>query len=223
MIAAKGSGRSALQVTREFCSRLPVARRPSVTLVDSDGLPQNAGRELPTCRYVRADLCGVAPLRWTPDSELGLTGRGPGWGVRRSIQRSSGKKPCALRWCRMNHVLRWRDDSGSTRRRYGTGSPITSRRRLEGRIRWRSRCRSAKNSASFAKEVDELRTEREILRKAAAYFAQETIRSAASGSSTSTETPTASSGSVESLESRVQGSMRGRPGRRRPGRSETQS
>ena len=34
------------------------------------------------------------------------------------------------------------------------------------------------------KEVDELRTEREILRKAAAYFAQETIRSAASGSST---------------------------------------
>jgi hypothetical protein len=31
--------------------------------------------------------------------------------------------------------------------------------------------------------VAELRTEREILRKAAAYFAQETIRSAASGSS----------------------------------------
>jgi transposase len=51
------------------------------------------------------------------------------------------------------------------------------------------------------KEVHELRTEREILRKAAAYFAQETIRSAASGSSTSTETPTASSGSVESLAS----------------------
>jgi transposase len=35
------------------------------------------------------------------------------------------------------------------------------------------------------KEVDELRTEREILGKAAANFAQETIRSAASGSSTS--------------------------------------
>src|SRR5512133_751929 len=49
------------------------------------------------------------------------------------------------------------------------------------------------------KEVDELRTEREILRKAAAYFAQETIRSAASGSSTSTEAPTASSGSVASF------------------------
>jgi transposase len=73
------------------------------------------------------------------------------------------------------------------------------------------------------KENAELRTEREILRKAAAYFAQETVRSAASGSSTSTETSTASSGSVESLESRVQGSMRGRPGRRRPGRSEMQS
>src|SRR5713226_5789456 len=36
------------------------------------------------------------------------------------------------------------------------------------------------------KENAELRTEREILRKAAAYFAQETVRSAASGSSTST-------------------------------------
>ncbi len=71
------------------------------------------------------------------------------------------------------------------------------------------------------KEVDELRTEREILRKAAAYFAQETIRSAASGSSTSTEAPTASSGSVESLGSRVQGSMPGRPGRRRRERPET--
>jgi hypothetical protein len=73
------------------------------------------------------------------------------------------------------------------------------------------------------KEVDELRTEREILRKAAAYFAQETIRSAASGSSTSTDTPTALSGSVASFESRVQGSTPGRPGRRRRERPETRS
>lgn len=73
------------------------------------------------------------------------------------------------------------------------------------------------------KEVHELRTEREILRKAAAYFAQETIRSAASGSSTSTEAPTASSGSVESLGSRVQGSTPGRPDRRRRERPETKS
>jgi transposase len=68
------------------------------------------------------------------------------------------------------------------------------------------------------KENEELRTEREILRKAAAYFAQETIRSAASGSSPSTETPTASSGSVESWESRDRGSTPGRPGRPRRGR-----
>src|ERR687898_369923 len=68
------------------------------------------------------------------------------------------------------------------------------------------------------REVVELRTEREILRKAAAYFAQETIRSAASGSSTSTEAPTASSGSVESLGSRVQGSTPGSVGRPRRGR-----
>ena len=60
------------------------------------------------------------------------------------------------------------------------------------------------------REVAELRTERDILRKAAAYFAQETIRSAASGSSPSTETPTASSGSVESWESRDRGSTPGR-------------
>ena len=62
------------------------------------------------------------------------------------------------------------------------------------------------------RENAELRTEREILRKAAAYFAQETIRSAASDSSPSTETSGASSGSVGSLESRDLASMRGRPG-----------
>jgi transposase len=73
------------------------------------------------------------------------------------------------------------------------------------------------------KEVVELRTEREILRKAAAYFAQETIRSAASGSSPSTEAPTASSGSVEFSASHDRGSTRGQPGHRRSGRSETAS
>jgi len=65
------------------------------------------------------------------------------------------------------------------------------------------------------REVVELRTEREILRKAAAYFAQETIRSAASGSSPSTEAPMASSGSVESWGSHDRGSTRGRHGNRR--------
>jgi transposase len=64
------------------------------------------------------------------------------------------------------------------------------------------------------REVAELRTERDILRKAAAYFAQETIRSAASGSSPSSETSMASSGSVESWESRDRGSTPGRPDRR---------
>ncbi len=65
------------------------------------------------------------------------------------------------------------------------------------------------------REVAELRTEREILRKAAAYFAQETIRSAASGSSPSSDTSTASSGSVGSWESRDRGSTPGSAGRRR--------
>ena len=60
------------------------------------------------------------------------------------------------------------------------------------------------------REVAELRLEKEILRKAAAYFAQETIRSAASGSSPTTETSMASSGSVESWESRDRGSTPGR-------------
>ena len=68
------------------------------------------------------------------------------------------------------------------------------------------------------KENEELRTEREILRKAAAYFAQETIRSAASGSSRSTDTSMASSGSVECWESRDRGSTPGGPGRRPRGR-----
>ena len=73
------------------------------------------------------------------------------------------------------------------------------------------------------REVAELRVEKEILRKAAAYFAQETIRSAASGSSPSTETPMASSGSVEFSASHDRGTTRGQPGHRRRGRSETPS
>jgi transposase len=68
------------------------------------------------------------------------------------------------------------------------------------------------------REVEELRTEREILRKAAAYFAQETIRSAASGSSPSTDASGASSGSAVSWESRDPGSTPGSPGRRRRSR-----
>jgi transposase len=73
------------------------------------------------------------------------------------------------------------------------------------------------------KQNAELRTERAILRKAAAYFAQETIRSAASGSSPSTETATASSGVVESSGSRVRGLRLGRPDRHRRRRPETTS
>jgi transposase len=68
------------------------------------------------------------------------------------------------------------------------------------------------------REVVELRTEREILRKAAAYFAQETIRSAASGSSPSTDTSTASSGSAGSWESHDRGSTPGSAVRPRRGR-----
>jgi transposase len=67
-------------------------------------------------------------------------------------------------------------------------------------------------------ENKELRMEKEILREAAAYFARETIRSAASGSSPTTGTPTASSGSAGSSASRAQASTRGRPARSRKGR-----
>jgi transposase len=59
-------------------------------------------------------------------------------------------------------------------------------------------------------ENAELKIEKEILREAAAYFARETIRSAASGSSPSTDTPGASSGSAGSSGSPGQGSTRGR-------------
>ena len=68
------------------------------------------------------------------------------------------------------------------------------------------------------RENAELRTEKEILRKAAAYFAQETIRSAASDSSPITVTPTASSGSVASSGSPARGSTPSSTDRRHRGR-----
>jgi transposase len=73
------------------------------------------------------------------------------------------------------------------------------------------------------REVAELRVEKEILRKAAAYFAQETIRSAASDSSPIIDTPTASSGSVESSRSAARASTPSSPDRPRRGRPPTRS
>ena len=73
------------------------------------------------------------------------------------------------------------------------------------------------------RENEELRMEKEILRKAAAYFAQETIRSAASDSSPIIDTPMASSGSAESLRSPARASTPSPPGRPRRGRPPTRS
>jgi transposase len=73
------------------------------------------------------------------------------------------------------------------------------------------------------REVAELRVEKEILRKAAAYFAQETIRSAASDSSPIIDTPTASSGSVESSRSPARGSTPSSTGRPHRGRGSTRN
>jgi transposase len=71
------------------------------------------------------------------------------------------------------------------------------------------------------REVAELRVEKEILRKAAAYFAQETIRSAASDSSPIIDTPMASSGSAESLRYPARVSTPSSPERPRRGRAPT--
>jgi len=68
------------------------------------------------------------------------------------------------------------------------------------------------------REVEELRVEKEILHKAAAYFAQETIRSAASDSSPIIVTPMASSGSAESSASPGPGSTHSSTGRPRRGK-----
>jgi hypothetical protein len=73
------------------------------------------------------------------------------------------------------------------------------------------------------REVAELRLEKEILRKAAAYFAQETIRSAASDSSPIIDTPTASSGYVESSRFPGRVSTPSSPGRSPRGKPSTRS
>ena len=67
-------------------------------------------------------------------------------------------------------------------------------------------------------ENKELKVEKEIFREAAAYFARETIRSAASGSSPTTAAPMASSGSAGSSRSPARASTPGRPARPRKGR-----
>ena len=71
--------------------------------------------------------------------------------------------------------------------------------------------------------ANELRMEKEILRKAAAYFAQETIRSAASDSSPIIDTPTASSGYVESSRFPGRASTPSSPDRPRRGKPSTRS
>jgi transposase len=73
------------------------------------------------------------------------------------------------------------------------------------------------------REVAELRLEKEILRKAAAYFAQETIRSVASDSSPIIDTPTASSGYVESSRFPGRASTPSSPDRPRRGKPSTRS
>jgi transposase len=163
--------------------------------------------ELPFCA---ADQGVVLPRFGGPLVSVEAGEGSPGWAGRRGIRRSS-----AGRWCRWRMAT---DTSwASAARRLGVNE-TTLRNWVHVHLAEEARAADPlKVSPSEFEELRrlraenaELKVEKEILREAAAYFARETIRSAASGSSPSTGAPGASSGSAGSSGSRG----RPLPGRR---------
>ena len=160
-------------------SIVPVSRL--VTVAWGDGAVRTAA--VHTC-------IGVDPVRWTPDS-----GVRPEEGVRLG---RPPRYPEEFRREAVQLVLASDESRTAVARRLGVNE-TTLRNWVAAQLA--EEARQADPLAVTGSEFEELRrvrrenaelcTEREILRKAAADFAQETIRSAASGSSPSIETSTA--------------------------------
>ena len=125
---------------------------------------------------VGTESSGVDPLSWTLHSGEGPRGRSPQWVVRISIPRSSDGKPANWSVEGIDHSAR------SLQIWVYPDQALNNWMQAENRAKVRAKDPNALTESELAelkrlrKENADLKTDREILYKAAAFFARETDR-----------------------------------------------